>query len=85
MGRLFSGSILSIYWKFLRLKNCPKAHGALFNAYSVDSSRKLGPFCPVAITRIAAIIDGKISDFSFKTLLGWRKFNIGAQDPANAH
>ena len=56
-----------------------------FNTYSVDSSRKLGPFCPVAITGIAAIIDGKISDFSFQTLLGWRKFNIGAQDPTNAH
>ena len=56
-----------------------------FNAYSVDSSCKLVPLGPVAITGIAAIIDGKISDFSLKTLLGWRKFIIGAQDPTNAH
>ena len=39
----------------------------------------------MAITGIAAIIDGKTSDFSFKTVLGWRKFIIGAQDPTNAH
>ena len=43
------------------------------------------PLGPLAITGIAAIIDGKISDFSFKTLLGWRKFINGAQDPTYAH
>ena len=30
MGRLFSGSILPIYWKLFGIKNCSKAHGALF-------------------------------------------------------
>ena len=56
-----------------------------FNAYSVDSSCNYGPLGPVAITGIAAIIDGKTSDFSFKTLLGRRKFIIAAQHPTNAH
>ena len=56
-----------------------------FNAYSVDSNSIWGPLGPVAITGIAAIIDGKTSDFSFKTVLGWRKFIIGAQHPTNAH
>ena len=56
-----------------------------FNACSVDSSCISGPLGPVAITGIAAIIDGKISEFSFNTILGWRKFLIGAQDPTNAH
>ena len=56
-----------------------------FNAYSVDSTCNYGSLGPVGITGIAAIIDGKISDFSLKTLLGWRKFNIEAQDPTNAH
>ena len=56
-----------------------------FKAYSVDSTCNYGSLGPVGITGIAAIIDGKISDFSLKTLLGWRKFIIGAQDPTNAH
>ena len=55
------------------------------SAYSVDSSCNYGPSGPVAIAGIAAIIDRKISDLSFTTLFGWRKYTIGGPEPTNAH
>ena len=85
MGRLFSGSILPNYWKLLRVKINLKHMMHFFNAYNVDSSCNYGPVGRMGIVGIAAIIDGKISDFSFKTLLGWWKVIIGAQEPTNAH
>ena len=56
-----------------------------FNAYNVDSSCNYGSVGRMGIVGIAAIIDEKSSDFSFKTLLGWWKFIIGAQEPTNVH
>ena len=85
MGRLFSGSILPIYWKLLIVKTVLKHMVHFFNDYSVHSSCIWYLLGPVAITGSAAIIDGKKTDFSFNTILGWRKFIIGAQDQTNAH
>ena len=56
-----------------------------FNAYNVDSSCNYGSVGRMGIVGIDAIIDEKSSDFSFKTLLGWWKFIIGAQEPTNVH
>ena len=59
MGRLFSGSILPIYWKLLIVKIVLKHMVHFFNAYSVHSSCIWYLLGPVAITGSAAIIDGK--------------------------
>ena len=41
-----------------------------FNAYSFDLGYNQGPPGPVLITGTAAIIDVKIHEFSYNTLLG---------------
>ena len=55
-----------------------------FIAYTFDLVYNFGPPGPVLITGTAAIIDGKIHNFSSNTILGWRKFNIGTQEPTKA-
>ena len=53
-------------------------------AYTFDLVYIYGPPGPVLITGTAAIIDKKIHVFSSNTILGWREFNIGAQEPTKA-
>ena len=45
---------MPIYWKFLGVNNCSKAHGALFNAYSVNQGCILGTSSPLLIIKTAA-------------------------------